>query len=271
MSDLFLSFYRRLPWFKGKLPLGKKLFKKCIENSATVSIKAHNGIIYHLPNTIENIGIELLINGIYERRSVQFLKNHIQDNAIYFDVGANIGSLCLPVLKNKKNIQYYGFEASPMVFPFLQKNLESNRIENFTLINSLVHKDTDQSMKFFQSKWYGKSSLAPTYSHEFVLVNSIRLDQYCLEKGINKIDWLKVDVEGFELFVFEGIANMLQSKKIKNILFEFETWSDETAGFKAGTALRYLKLMGYELFDLKGRPWIKRKGEKMIWAKPIVS
>lgn len=269
MKDTFFNLYRDLPWFKGKLRLGKKLFKNYIEIQEPVTFEAHGGILYYLPNTIENIGIELIINGIYERKVVQFLKDHVPDNAIYFDIGANIGSLGLPVLKNGKNIEYYGFEASPMVFPFLQKNLELNRIANFTLVNKLVHKDADQSMKFYQSKWYGKSSLAPTYSQEFVMVNSISIDQYCQEKKIEEIDWMKVDVEGFELYVFEGMRTMLQSKKIKNILFEFEAWAEKTAGLEAGTALNYLKEMGYKLFDLKGQPWIKRKDETMLWAKPV--
>ena len=271
MNSIFLKNYRKLPWFKGKLRLGKILFKRFIESPEQVTFEAHKNLIYHIPNTIENIGIELLINGIYEKDTVRFLEKEISDGIVYFDIGANIGSLGLPVLKSRKNIHYYGFEASPMVFPFLQKNLEVNNIKKFTLINSLVHKDDQQSLKFYQSKWYGKSSLAPTYSHEFVMVDSISIDQYCLEHRINQIDWMKVDVEGFELYVFEGMKNMLQSGKVKNILFEFEVWSEEAAGLKAGMAMSYLEGKGYELLDLKGQPWVKRKKETMIWAKPKVN
>ena len=268
MTDKFLHLYRSLPWFKGKLRLGKILFKKYIDQSYPVNFKAHGGIHYHLPNTVENLGIELMINGIYEQEIVRFLKDKIPGGIVYFDIGANIGSLGLPVMKSKKNIRYYAFEASPMVFPFLQKNLASNGLRDYVLVNKLVHKDNQQTMKFYQSEWYGKSSLAPTYSQEFVMVDSISMDQYCSAKNIEVIDWMKIDVQGFELYVFEGMQQMLRTGKIKNILFEFEGWAEEAAGLKAGTALNYLKHMGYELADLKGKPWVQKKDETMIWATP---
>lgn len=268
MRNTFLQFYRSLPWFKGKLRLGRILFKKYIEQSFPVQFKAHDGIYYHIPNSIENVGIELLINGVYELEIVRFLKDQIQDGTIYFDIGANIGSLGLPVLKNRKNIRYYGFEASPMVFEYLQKNIAANGISSFKLINKLVHKDDKQTMKFYESKWYGKSSLAPTYSHEFVMVESLSIDKFCKEEKIEVIEWMKIDVQGFELYVFEGMKEMLGAKKIKNILFEFEGWAEEAAGLKAGMALNYLKQMGYKLSDLKGKPWIKKKDVTMIWAIP---
>ena len=123
MTDIWLKTYRMLPWFRGKLRLGKWHFRKHIELPDPITIKAHDNLIYHLPNTIENLGIELMINGIYEQDVVRFLKHHIPDKAVYFDIGANLGSLGLPVVKSKKHIQYFGFEASPMVFPYLQKKL----------------------------------------------------------------------------------------------------------------------------------------------------
>ena len=103
------------------------------------------------------------------------------------------------------------------------------------------------------------------------MVDSISIDEYCKADKIDVIDWVKVDVEGFEMHVFKGMKNMLQSRAIKNILFEFEVWSEEAAGLKAGTAMNFLKEMGYELFDLKGKPWVKSKYETMIWAKPKVN
>ena len=270
MNEHFLNFYRELPWFRGKLRIGKLLFKHHIEQSKPVSFRAHGGVLYHLPNTIENLGIELLINGIYEEDIIRFLKSHLADGIIYFDIGANIGSLGLPVIKLKKNIQYFGFEASPEVFPYLEKNLRENGIDNYKLVNRLVHKDDQQTMKFYQSKWYGKSSLAPTYSAEYVMVNSISIDKYCCEQNIEKIDWMKIDVQGFELYVFEGMKNMLAQKKIKNILFEFESWAEEAAGFKAGTAINYIRELGYELFNTGGKLWDQNRKENdtMIWAKP---
>ena len=214
--------------------------------------------------------MELLINGVYEYDIVQFLKREIPDGAVFFDIGANIGSIGLPVVKQKQNIKYFGFEASPNVFAYLQKNFTQNNIRHFALHNKLVHKDDGETMKFYQSDLYGKSSLSPTYSNEAVEIESLSIDKYCADNNIPCIDWMKVDVQGFELFVFEGMKKMLQEKKVKNILFEFEAWAEIEAGVEPGAAKKYIEETGYELLNLKGKPWIfgEKNNDTMILAKP---
>lgn len=266
----YLSLYRSFPWFKGKMRLGKLIFNSQINHAEQVSFKAHEGIIYNLPNTKENLGLELLINGIYEQDIVHFLKRKIPDGAVYFDIGANIGSLGLPIVKTKPQIQYFGFEASPIVFSYLEMNFKDNLILNFQLFNNLVHRDDNQSMKFYQSELYGKSSLAPTYTTDYVMVKSLSIDNFCNTHNIEFIDWMKVDVQGFEINVFEGMKNLLAERKIKNILFEFESWAEEQAQVPVGAAKDFIESMNYELFSLNGRPWSTHKSgtDTMIWARP---
>lgn len=256
--------------FRGKLRLGKLIFKRYLDHATPISFNAHHNIIYTIPNTKENLGVELLINGVYENDIVDFLKLQIPDGAIFFDIGANIGSIGLPVVKHKQNIRYVGFEASPVVFKYLQDNFSVNKIKFFDLENKLVLKDDGHLMNFYQSELYGKSSLSPTYSNEFVQVESLSLDRYCIAHNISCIDWMKVDVQGFEIFVFEGMQNLLQDKKVKNILFEFEPWAEKEAGVQIGIAKDYIMSMGYDLLTLKGECWSGHKTDRdtMLWAKP---
>ena len=268
--NTWLSIYRSLPWFKGKLRLGKGMFNSKINHAVPVSFKAHGGIFYNLPNTKENLGLELLINGVYENDIVHFLQKQIKDGNTYFDIGANIGSIGLPVVKIKPRVHYFGFEASPKVFEYLEKNFKDNHILHFELYNKLVHKDDEQSMKFYQSDLFGKSSLAPTYTSDYVMVASISLDSFCRQKNIDHIDWMKVDVQGFEIYVFEGMKELLTNKRVKNILFEFEPWAEEQAQVRIGIAKDFIESMGYGLYTLNGHPWLddKRGSDTMIWAKP---
>lgn len=268
MHKMLLALYRRLPWFRGKLRMGKFFFPRAIGKAVSISFTAHHSIKYKIPNTLENVGVELLINGVYENEVVSFLRNKIQPGNIFFDIGANIGSIGLPVLKKAPTVSYFAFEASPMVLKYLEYNCEVNGIINYKLVNKLVHNNSGKSMKFFQAELYGKSSLAPTYTSEFVMVDSITIDQFCEENKIRDIDWMKVDVQGFELFVFEGMKEMLQNKKVKNILFEFEEWAEDQAGIPRRAAINFIMKYDYELYSIDGSKWINNKDtETMIWAK----
>ena len=264
-----LKFYRWLPSFKGKSRLGKLLFKSLIDRNDALSFTAHKKIQYKIPNTIESLGVELLIHGIYEKKVVEFFKAGIKPGDNFFDIGANIGAIGLPVIKGKSNVQYFGFEASPVVFDFLKHNFLQNNIQQYQLHNCLVHETNNQPMKFYESVQHGKSSLAPTYTTSHILVNSIALDTFCDKHQVTKINWMKVDVQGFELFVFKGMRQLLLNKKVDNILFEFECWAEEAAGLEKGAAQKYLAGLGYELFDLSGNKLLAvlSTGRAMIWAR----
>lgn len=270
MKLSWLQCFRYLPWFKGKLRIGKFFFKNYINQPNPFSFYGHNKIQYKIPNTFESLGVELLITGIYEKKTVRFLKRQIKPGDIYFDIGANIGALGLPVVKNKTAVKYFGFEASPLVFEYLKYNFKQNKIDNYQLHNYLVHEEDNRYMKFYQSEQYGKSSLAPTYTQQYIFVNSISLDSFCKDHQLTNINWIKVDVQGFELYVFKGLRQLLLNKKVDNIIFEFEYWAEEAAGLEKGAAQSYLSGAGYELFDITGKklPAILTNGRAMIWAKP---
>lgn len=270
MTKKLLQIYRNLPFFKGKAKLGKVLFKNLINKNNEIEFKAHYNLKYKIPNTLESLGVELILTGTYENNIVKFLKSNIKAGDIYFDIGANIGAMGLPVIKNKINVRYFAFEASPIVFEYLQYNFSRNKIKNSFLYNNVVHEDDDQAMKFYQFEKYGKCSLAPTFTKEHIFVDSISLDSFCNNNSIPLINWIKIDVQGFELFVFKGLNKFLKSKKVENILFEFEPWEEVEAGLGKGAAQQYLISLGYDLFDINGNKFSQIiTGERtMIWARP---
>jgi FkbM family methyltransferase len=271
MMKILLSIYRSLPWFKGKLRLGKLLFSNYVNASQEFTFKAHDGVTYAIPNTLENIGLELIINGVYEKEVLDFLKTNMKDHSVFFDVGANIGSIGIPVAKTKKAIDYHCFEAAPDTFDYLQKNIASNQLASYQSSNCLVHHTSGISHRFYVSALHGKNSLAPTYSNDYIEVGAVTIDDYCRLNGIQHIDWMKIDVQGFELFVFQGAKELLQNKLVQNILFENEPWAEDQAGIERGKAQQFLLDCGYSLFDMEGQVWnnLIETRETMIWAKCV--
>jgi FkbM family methyltransferase len=75
------------------------------------------------------------------------------------------------------------------------------------------------------------------------------LDAWCECRGIDHIDFLKIDVEGYDLAVLEGACRLLSAQAIDAFSFEYASgWI--ASGRFLGEADRYVKDMGYGLFKL---------------------
>lgn len=145
-----------------------------------------------------------------------------------FDVGANIGDYSR-ILRNvyaKANI--YAFEPNPYTYAKLEEGLIETTINtvNFGLgeIEKLSYIYTYAKDHESQHASVFKDVLKDLHSTNDLIEIPIEIktiDSYCLEKKINKIDFLKIDTEGYELNVLKGANRMLFERSIDVIQFEF--------------------------------------------------
>ena len=159
---------------------------------------------------------------------------------IFFDIGAHKGESILLYLKNFDISRIYSFEASSQNFEKLSKNLLMIRkkyknveiiTENLAAgsenkkisIKQLVETSSSTINEInLHSKYYKKKSfLVNDKSQKSYLeleVNQIRLSQYLDQKNLDKIDFLKVDTEGYEYNVLKGLDSKLSTVTL--IMFE---------------------------------------------------
>ncbi len=269
MQSLY-PFLRQLPNFRGKSRLAHFLFGNRLIIDRPVEFVGKDHIRYNLPNTIDNIGRELFIKGVYEKVTIDLITRLLKRGGVFFDIGANIGAISLPVAK-ATNATVHVFEPSRRTFQFLQKNKQVNRMDNMILNESAVHMSDGAEVIFYDvPENYGGSSLIRTYGDQpHYKVKTVSIDEYCKRNNIQQIQVMKIDVQGFEIEVLKGCHQMLAQKTIKNIIFEFEGWAETNADFGAGRAQEFLVEMGYKLYTLNNRKLhnIVRSGSEMIWAK----
>ncbi len=144
---------------------------------------------------------------------------------IIFDVGANQGQFAQVVFKIfGKHVDLYCFEPSVNTFGTLEKTL--GQFSNASLHNfGMGNQDAEVTLYLDQEG----SGCASVYDRKLpnsvmTLTESVRLttlDQFCLEKQIKHIDYLKLDVEGHELSVLQGSIKMIAADAIDWIQFEF--------------------------------------------------
>ncbi len=147
-----------------------------------------------------------------------------------FDVGANIGGYAKVASdifgKTLKNYKIYCFEPSVNTYNKLVSNTNSmSNIQTFGVALGLL----DEEANLYSNE--EGSGLASLYNrdmrHAGVLlrqwekVKVVTLDSFCKLNNINRINFLKIDVEGFELNVLRGSKDMLNKGAIDIIQFEF--------------------------------------------------
>lgn len=151
---------------------------------------------------------------------------HVANHLTLFDVGANVGDYTLFVLQTLGNVRVLSFEPSRETFKQLQyKTLGYHNIELYNI--GFGDKNTTLTLYSNQTG----SGLASVYKRrldhfgidmsnkEEVTIRTI--DDFCKEKGIGKIHFLKLDVEGHELHVLQGAKEMIRANAIDFIQFEF--------------------------------------------------
>jgi FkbM family methyltransferase len=86
-------------------------------------------------------------------------------------------------------------------------------------INALAVCDEDGTMLFeVQKERTGASHITRSGG---IPIRSIRLDTYLTDKGLDRVDPLKLDIEGYELAAFRGAKLVLKSRRIKAFYFEY--------------------------------------------------
>lgn len=164
----------------------------------------------------------------------EILPKYVDKNPILIDVGGNIGRFSIMLIEKFPNSKLHIFEPHPLNF---KKLIDCNLPEN-ACINNMALGKKEGSFEIFDyfegdgsehasiykeviEDIHGKKSI----SHEIKMTT---LDRYIHDRNIDKVDFLKVDVEGEELNVFRGSLESINKTLIKVIQFEFNemnVWS----------------------------------------------
>jgi len=222
-------------------------------------------------------GIRLnFIKNLWYLDSFILLKNLTNEsNPVIFDVGACDGSSIIDFKNLFSTSNIYSFEPFPFAFENLTRLSEKY---NNVYTEKIAISNKNGFSNFYVNKSHATNSLLKSkLTNSFIDVQSVNnsiiqietktLDSILEERNIDKIDILKLDVQGGEILVFEGAVNALREKKIKIIYteiwfiegYENQPLYSDIAGF--------LKNFGYKPFGIYNMHY--RKDGHFLWGDAI--
>jgi FkbM family methyltransferase len=199
------------------------------------------------------IPIEILNFGSYEENILAMVIKLIDDNHTVLDIGANIGWYTINISKSKRNVNTFSFEPIPKTFKYLQKNLEINDIFNVKAFNFGFSSEEKDLFFYYYEEGSGNASLAnlsQINNVEKIACRVRKMDNFVNEYNL-KVDFIKCDVEGAELFVFQGGIETI--KRDKPIIFSemLRKWA-ATFNYHPNAIIRLLGAIGYRCFIATG-------------------
>ena len=166
--------------------------------------------------------------GIKSSGEIKFLENYLKNiaNPCIFDIGSNIGDYTYEALKLNPNANIHCFEPSKDHYKILRSRFLSHKnvvINHFGLSDS-----ADEKLLYKDKKITGLASLIKINYDQYGIsldilekIYTLPGDQYIKQNKIKKIDFLKIDVEGWEINVLHGLKLSFSKKLIKVCQFEF--------------------------------------------------
>jgi len=239
------SLYRALPI---EINFMRKLYFKIREmrDLDRVVIKTIAGITYEL-HLNEFIDSEIYYYGCFEENTTRAIKNIVRPGMTVLDIGANIGAHTLPMAKIVGlEGRVIAFEPMAWAQQKLRTNLELNSFANILVEKTALSNKTDTGPASFRTSWnkyeFTSKSVATDESVAFE-----RLDDYVEKKNLSNVDFIKLDVDGFEYKVLEGSVETLKRFK-PTLSMELGNYTLEKHGDTLEALIHLLDSLGYKFF-----------------------
>jgi len=180
----------------------------------TTTISSKNG---HKITVVEDdyIGKKIAKQGIYEGCSLTFVESLLRKirDPIVLDVGANIGNHALDFARYAAHV--YALEPVPFTFDLLSQNVSQNNLANVHCINkALSNKRGYETIYLTSRKNFGASSFDLRSKTAVPIRVSLETgDELVNQLGLRKVDFIKIDVEGHELSVLQGLTGTITNHR----------------------------------------------------------
>ena len=190
---------------------------------------------------------------VYEKSESKFIESICFEGMYALDIGANIGyyTTLISQFAGEKGL-ILALEPDPQSYHYLSKTIEKENLKNVIPFR-LAASNIKQKLPLFVSEENrGDNRLYKSNQpREAIEVDCLTVDELVYEKNIKNLDFVKIDVQGYEPKVFKGMRGIIKSSNKLILLTEFWPKGICEAGENPKDFLNSLRSMDFQIFNLK--------------------
>ncbi len=198
-----------------------------------------------------------MIEGQFETGELNFVCQFLRPGMVVLDIGANHGLYTLLASKRVGPTgKIIAFEPSLRERKALRLHLVLNRCQNVIVQDLALGNESGECQLYVvEDRAAGCNSLRPPVVDAKTSLASVRvarLDEVLLSQNIDRVDFIKLDVEGAELDVLKGALRLLRTVPRPVLLVEVYDIRTQPWGYKARDIVEFLDQNRYRWFELLG-------------------
>lgn len=194
----------------------------------------------------------IMFRGQWEPTETSLFVRSVKKGDTVVDVGANVGYYTLIAAKIVGDEgRVYAFEPDPESFALLEANVRLNGLTNVVLEQKALSNEPGRLKLFLGEKNRGDHRIYQPREgpkRDFVEVEAVTLDDY-FNGYDGDIDFIKIDTQGAEGVIFEGLTGI--AKKNKGLRFVIEWWpyGMDSMGYESGRLVSLITSLGFHFYD----------------------
>jgi FkbM family methyltransferase len=217
------------------------------------STKSHKSRIsmYLDPIDVRSVPFSVLADGPYEPLQSDIVVELGKVSELFLDIGANMGFYSLALAMENPNLYVKSFEPQPEVFRMLEENIVLNKLQNRISARNIGLGKKVDLLTMYIPKFTGSGG-GSFNNHHADEGNSVQLQIPVLslnEIEFDKVDLMKVDVEGFEFDVIIGASQIIYRDKPTIVIELLRKWMKPFGHFPQ-EVLNYLFDIDYKCFAI---------------------
>jgi len=194
--------------------------------------------------------IEMLNFGPYEPELARVMDAELSRARVFLDIGGNYGYYSVGFARRYPALQVEAFEPIPGTRAYLTRNRDLNAAANVSIHDTALGRSRGEIDFYFYPEGSGNASSRPmdeARQQTHLKLPVTTLDAWLQDRPATKPDFIKIDVEGAELWVLEGARETLRRHRPVVACELLRKWSRKF-DYHPNDAIRFMREIGYSCF-----------------------